>query len=131
VKVYLPADLKDVVGPRTAAMKYVEEVRAGLVTTLAPEVLHEINDKYRRALVADANIERRREGYKPLDPSPVQLAHPRLDLYVDADSKHDMNAVGCTSCHDGSGQETDFVVAAHSPRPIWVDQKTGEPVLPG
>jgi cytochrome c551/c552 len=26
--------------------------------------------------------------------------------------------------------ETNFVVAAHTPRPIWVDQKTGAPVLP-
>jgi hypothetical protein len=64
-----------------------------------------------------------------LDPSPVLLAHPRLDLYVDVDSKHSFEAVGCTSCHDGSGQETDFVVAAHVARDIWVDQKTGEPVL--
>src|SRR5437763_12613617 len=35
---------------------------------------------------------------------------------------------GCTSCHDGSGQETDFVLAAHVPRDIMVDARTGVPV---
>src|SRR5206468_2069542 len=28
-----------------------------------------------------------------------------------------------------SGQETHFVLAAHTPKPIWVDEKTGQPVL--
>ena len=59
----------------------------------------------------------------------MQLAHPQLNLYVDVDSPHSFEAVGCTACHDGSGQETDFVVAAHTPRNIFVDPKTGEPVL--
>jgi cytochrome c551/c552 len=58
------------------------------------------------------------------------LAHPRLDLYVDVDSKHSFESIGCTSCHGGSGQETDFVLTAHVPRDIWVDEKTGQPVLP-
>src|SRR5688500_15112132 len=81
-------------------------------------------------MVAETNAARKKQGLKQLDPSPVMLAHPRLDLYVDVDSKHNMEAVGCTSCHDGSGMETHFVLTAHSPRAIWVDQKTGESVLP-
>ena len=70
--------------------------------------------RYRYAMVDLVNKERKAEGRAPLDPSPVLLAHPRLDLYVDVDSKHSFDAVGCTSCHDGSGQETDFVVTAHT-----------------
>src|SRR5688500_18474031 len=81
-------------------------------------------------MVAETNAARKKQGLKQLDPSPVMLAHPRLDLYVDVDSKHSFEAVGCTSCHDGSGLETHFVLAAHTPRSIWVDQKTGESVLP-
>ena len=57
------------------------------------------------------------------------LAHPRLDLYAAADSKHSLEEVGCTGCHDGSGHETDFVLAAHTARPIWVDAKSGMPVI--
>src|SRR5205085_7096480 len=53
-----------------------------------------------------------------------------LDLYVSVDSKHSYEKIGCTSCHDGSGQETDFVLTAHTARDIWVDQKTGAAVLP-
>ena len=64
------------------------------------------------------------------DDGRVILAHPNLDLYVGLDSKHSYEKVGCTSCHDGSGQETDFVLTAHTARDIWVDQKTGAAVLP-
>src|SRR5439155_18108879 len=79
--------------------------------------------------------QRKKEGRTQLDPSAALLAHPRLDLYCDPDSKHPMESaegkigMGCTSCHDGSGQETNFVLAAHSPRDIFVDSRTGEPVL--
>lgn len=43
------------------------------------------------------------------------LAHPNLDLYVSVDSPHTMAKMGCTVCHEGNGQETDFVQAAHTP----------------
>ncbi len=133
VVVTLPEKLaeKDTSAARIAAMKYVEEVKAGMTTVLPADQVKLVNDRYRRTMVAEANIARKRSGLSKLDPSPVMLAHPRLDLYVDVDSKHSFEAVGCTSCHDGSGQETNFVLSAHSPRPIWVDNKTGESVLPG
>ena len=66
-------------------------------------------------MVDVVNAEAQEPRHGALDPSPVLLAHPRLDLYVDVDSKHSFEAVGCTSCHDGSGQETDFVVTATRP----------------
>jgi cbb3-type cytochrome oxidase cytochrome c subunit len=42
-------------------------------------------------------------------------AHPRLDLFVEANSAHPVEKFGCTSCHSGQGSATDFVNAAHSP----------------
>ena len=130
VKIPESTDEKTAAIPRTAAMKYVEDVRASMGTTLPGDTLKLLNDRYRRGLIAEANVARKKQGLKALDPSPALLAHPRLDLYVDVDSKHSFEAVGCTSCHDGSGQETHFVLTAHMARPIWVDQKTGASVLP-
>jgi cytochrome c2 len=45
----------------------------------------------------------------------MYAAHPRLDLFVDANSPHAMEKFGCTICHQGQGSATDFVNAAHSP----------------
>jgi mono/diheme cytochrome c family protein/nitrate reductase cytochrome c-type subunit len=42
-------------------------------------------------------------------------AHPRLDLFVDANSPHSMEKFGCTACHAGQGSATDFLLAAHTP----------------
>ena len=124
-----PVDEKTAFAPRLVAMKYVEDLRAGMMATLPEDTRKLLIDRYRRALISELNVTRRKQGLHELDPSPVLLAHPRLDLYADVDSPHSVEAVGCTSCHDGSGQETNFVLCAHSPRSIWVDQKTGEPVL--
>ncbi|HVT88720.1 MAG TPA: c-type cytochrome [Tepidisphaeraceae bacterium] len=118
-------------GPRNLAMRYVEELRTGLKATLSADEYDQLEDRYRYALVDELNSERKKQGLQALDASPVILAHPNLELYVDIDSAHSIEAVGCTSCHDGSGQETDFVLAAHTPRNIWVDSKTGVPVLRG
>src|SRR5262249_50405941 len=41
--------------------------------------------------------------------------HPRLDLFVDANSPHPMEKFGCTICHAGQGSATDFQLAAHTP----------------
>ncbi len=116
-------------GPRLVSMKYVEDLSSAMRTTLPAERVKLLNDSYRRALVGEVNAFRKTEHLSALDPSPVMLAHPKLSLYVDPDSKHPYEQLGCTSCHDGSGQETNFVVAAHTARPIWVDQKTGGPVM--
>jgi cytochrome c2 len=42
-------------------------------------------------------------------------AHPRLDLFVDANSPHPAEKFGCTSCHSGQGSATEFVLASHAP----------------
>lgn len=90
-----------------------------------------IDDNYRRALTAQYNeTVAREEGKKPLSADRVLLAHPRLDLYAHPDSKHPLTVMGCTSCHDGSGEETQFAHTAHTPSDIWVDADTGGLVSP-
>jgi mono/diheme cytochrome c family protein len=41
--------------------------------------------------------------------------HPRLDLFVDANSPHAKEKFGCTICHGGQGSATDFNLASHTP----------------
>ncbi len=43
-------------------------------------------------------------------------AHPHLDLYLSPNSAHPMKIMGCTVCHEGAGQDTDFILAAHTPK---------------
>jgi mono/diheme cytochrome c family protein len=42
-------------------------------------------------------------------------AHPRLDLFCDANSPHPVEKFGCTICHAGQGSATDFLLASHTP----------------
>jgi cytochrome c2 len=42
-------------------------------------------------------------------------AHPRLDLFVDANSPHGAEKFGCTICHSGQGSATAFFDASHTP----------------
>ena len=42
-------------------------------------------------------------------------SHPKLDLYVDANSKHPVEKFGCTICHGGQGSATEFNLASHTP----------------
>ncbi|MCI0642224.1 MAG: c-type cytochrome [Gemmataceae bacterium] len=42
-------------------------------------------------------------------------AHPRLELFVGANSKHPAEKFGCTSCHSGQGSATSFTLASHTP----------------
>jgi len=59
-------------------------------------------------------------------------AHPRLDLFVAADSKHPSEKFGCTICHSGQGSATEFNPASHSPndtpeRNRWMSAHHWEP----
>ncbi len=58
-------------------------------------------------------------------------AHPRLDLFVGANSKHPMEKFGCSACHSGQGSATDFTLAAHTPdsekqKEHWVEKHDWE-----
>ena len=80
---------------------------------------------------------------KELQPSvvssltPVRInefaAHPRLDLFVDANSPHPAEKFGCSACHGGQGSATDFVDAVHTPndplqRERWHKESGWEPI---
>ncbi len=54
-------------------------------------------------------------GRKEINVPDALLAHPNLDLFVHVDSPHPAARMGCTVCHEGNPQETDFVNAAHTP----------------
>ncbi len=45
-------------------------------------------------------------------------AHPRLDLYGTDSSPHPFKDIGCTICHEGQGNATQFKWASHSPSNI-------------
>ncbi len=41
--------------------------------------------------------------------------HPKLDVMLGARSAHPLDQIGCTVCHEGRGQATEFVRTAHTP----------------
>ena len=41
--------------------------------------------------------------------------HPRLDLYITAESSHSIDQFGCTSCHAGRARGTTFNSSSHTP----------------
>lgn len=63
-----------------------------------------------------------------MDKGQIQMyaAHPRLELFVDANSKHPMEKFGCTICHQGQGSATDFVNASHMPADAVHEEKWHE-----
>lgn len=71
---------------------------------------------YVASLTAAMNTYLADAGRPPIDFSKEVQAHPNLDLYVSPDSPHPMKGMGCTVCHEGAGMDTDFVLAAHTPR---------------
>ncbi|MFI5380804.1 MAG: c-type cytochrome [Tepidisphaerales bacterium] len=105
------------------------KLRALLEHSLPPDQWRLLRERYRYALIAELNTHRATLGQPPLSASSVLLAHPKLNLYAGAESPHPLESAGCTTCHDGSGLETDFVLAAHVSRGHFVDATTGAPVL--
>ncbi|MEK6643419.1 MAG: c-type cytochrome [Planctomycetota bacterium] len=71
---------------------------------------------YFTSLLAATNTYLEYEGRPKVDLKAELRAHPHLDLYLSPNSSHPMKTMGCTVCHEGSGQETDFVFAAHTPK---------------
>ncbi|HEU4339539.1 MAG TPA: c-type cytochrome [Planctomycetota bacterium] len=43
------------------------------------------------------------------------MAHPRLELFAGPGSPHALDKVGCTSCHEGDGRDTEFSRVVHMP----------------
>ena len=53
----------------------------------------------------------------------MYAAHPRLDLFVDANSPHPAEKFGCTTCHSGQGSATTFVDASHTPNDTLAENR--------
>ena len=108
---------------------YSNDLRGAFAKSLSKEDYKSLVTLYRHVLTDEYNKERAKDGLgKPLTTSALQLAHPSLGLFAEADSKHPMTKFGCTVCHEGSGQETIFEHTAHTPREIFVDAESGAPV---
>jgi mono/diheme cytochrome c family protein len=54
-----------------------------------------------------------KKGYEKY-PQPF-TTHPNLDQYIGSASPHPMDRVGCTVCHEGSGQSISFRDSSHTP----------------
>lgn len=117
-----------------------EKPRAGVEREGRPLLWEEMSeqerDDYFKRLMAAVNLYLEKNddtSRPPIQYGEVLAAHPRLDLFVSPNSPHPMKTMGCTVCHEGSGQETDFIFAAHTPdnpqeRHEW-EEKYGESEL--
>ncbi len=90
-------------------------IPAGQVTEHWQELSRQQQDDYFDTLLRMVNEYFKASGRKTIELGQPLLAHPDLDLYVSVESPHPMAKVGCTVCHEGNPQETDFVLAAHTP----------------
>jgi cytochrome c2 len=88
---------------------------AGGVTDHWAELTADQQEAYFEALLALVNEYLRQTGRKTIDLGQPILAHPDLDLYVTVDSPHPKARMGCTVCHEGNPQETEFILASHTP----------------
>ncbi len=103
--------------PTPPILENVESVALspGQVTKNWDELSKDQQKAYFDVLLELVNSYLVQTGRKKVDLGQPLLAHPNLELFVNIDSPHPMAKIGCTVCHQGNPQETDFVFAAHSP----------------
>jgi mono/diheme cytochrome c family protein len=99
---------------------------SGRVTDYWHELTEEQQQKYFETLLELVNSYLKLNGRRTIDLGQPTLAHPDLDLFVSIDSPHPMARMGCTVCHEGNSQETDFVQAAHTPATHQVRERWEE-----
>jgi mono/diheme cytochrome c family protein/archaellum component FlaC len=82
---------------------------------ILPNVMDDVNfirvPKMDRCTTCHLAIDRK--GYEKY-PQPF-TTHPNLDQYIGSASPHPIDRVGCTVCHEGSGQSVNFRDASHMP----------------
>lgn len=78
---------------------------------------------YFNGLVGRVNQYLELSSRKKIELGQPLLAHPDLDLYVNVDSPHPMARMGCTVCHAGNPQETDFVLSGHTPATHVIEEE--------
>jgi mono/diheme cytochrome c family protein len=82
---------------------------------ILPNVMDDVNfirvPKMDRCTTCHLAIDKK--GYEKY-PQPF-TTHPNLDQYIGSASPHPIDRVGCTVCHEGSGQSISFRDASHMP----------------
>jgi mono/diheme cytochrome c family protein len=82
---------------------------------ILPNVYDDVNfirvPKMDRCQTCHLSIDKK--GYEKY-PQPF-TTHPNLELFLSGSSKHPIDRVGCTVCHEGMGQSVSFRDAAHMP----------------
>ncbi len=101
--------------PPVLAGEDVPELEKGKVTGFWSYLDETQKHDYFSLLCDAVNNYLTRTGRKEIRVEQPLLAHPNLELFVSVDSSHPMTKLGCTVCHEGNPQETDFVQAAHTP----------------
>ncbi len=104
VQVVAPASRAAVAGLQTGDI--LQEVNGGAIVTKA-DVAHYLLDEAQWGQPLTLKI--RRGLDQPF------TSHPRLDLFVGANSPHKKGEMGCTICHDGQGSATEFKWVSHTP----------------
>ncbi len=103
-----------------------EVLNAPMVDFLAPSlkvqqvVLEDLYDDYHfakvqkvdRCMTCHLGIDQK--GFEDA-PQPFRT-HPKMDLYLGANSPHPVEKFGCTTCHSGSGHSVSFKDSAHTPQ---------------
>ena len=100
----------DFIQPR----RHIDQV---VLTNLPVSVFFANTQRVDRCVTCHQGIDNPDPMYR--DKSKVEtalLSHPRLDLFVGANSKHPYKKFGCTVCHQGRGMGVEFARAAHSPQ---------------
>ncbi len=95
----------------------------GRVTEFWADLTKTQQDDYFGALLSEVNSYLKQTGRKQIELGQPLLAHPDLELYVTVDSPHPMQRMGCTVCHEGNPQETNFVLAAHTPATHEIEER--------
>ncbi len=94
---------------------FAPEIAPGQVTEFWTLLSADQQRSYFSELLERVNTFLSRTGKQEMNLSQPIMAHSNLDLFVHVDSSHPAVKIGCTVCHEGNPQETDFVQAAHSP----------------
>ncbi|MGH7197524.1 MAG: c-type cytochrome [Candidatus Omnitrophota bacterium] len=131
----LTKDLDKLLEEKLRLQKQVETLKPGIATEvlnapmvdfMAPTlkvqqvVLEDLYDDYHftkvqkvdRCMTCHLGIDQK--GFEDA-PQPFRT-HPKMELYLGANSPHPIEKFGCTTCHGGSGHSVSFKDSAHTPQ---------------
>ncbi len=91
-----------------------DDVEPGYVTDHWASLTDRQRDALFEQLAEKMNSYQAMRGRPSLHLAAPLLAHPDLDLFADENAVHPIGRMGCTICHEGQGQATDFWLAGHT-----------------